>query len=88
MQRDDASVAVTEHTLDDAIRTEPDEAIRLLETQTATGSGHAESMTAFRSNSMPLSPLLSKGERFLMPPISPTRFHEDPLFHSGSSAPI
>ena len=84
MQRDDASVAVTEHTLDYAIRTEPDEAIRLLKTQTATGSGHAESMTAFRSDSRRLSALFSKGESFLMPPISPTRFHEEPLGIGGS----
>jgi len=79
MQRDDSSVTVTKHALDSAIRTEPDEAIRLLKTSTATGSWHVESMTAFRPGSRSLSPLLSKSESLFVTLISPTRFHEEPL---------
>jgi hypothetical protein len=83
MQRDDASVAITEHALDCAIRSEPREAVRLLETQTTASSGHAESMTGFCPGSRPLSPRLSKGESSVMLSIPPTRFHEEPKEGAG-----
>jgi hypothetical protein len=79
MQRDNASVAVTEYALDSAVRPEADEAIRMLETETAADPGHAEIMTAFSVTSGSLTPPSLKGESTFMHSISPTRSHEEPM---------
>jgi len=79
MQRDDASVSVTEYTLDRAPRPEAGKAIRVLKTETAAAPAHTESMTGFCATSGPRTPLLSKGESTFMSPISPTRLREEPV---------
>ena len=57
MQRDNASVAVTEHARDSAVRPKAGEAIRVLEAEVSAGLGHAETLTGFSATSNPLKPL-------------------------------
>ena len=57
MQRDNASVAVTEHARDSAVRPEADETIRVFKVEVPAGLGHAETLTGFSATSNPLKPL-------------------------------
>ena len=78
MQSDHASVAVAEDPRDRALRSEAGEAVRPLKAQTASGSGHAATLSRSGAPSGPFPAAPRAGGSPITRPISPTHFHEEP----------